>query len=253
MPLSRVVGDSEGKQMPDGFQEELTTMKKSILGVMVLAAISLAIMALLVTSVLAADVSRGEFYTEEEYQKLGGKEREAYCASLATERDKQESLLSEAQSKLDSEKAKIDDLKAKLQKVDGELQPMEAEVKRLEAEIKELESLPTEWTVRRGESLSKISGYEEIYSSPVRWPRIYRANRDRIEDPNLIFPDWVLKIPRGLPMSHMVVEGEYLAKISGYWEIYDDWRQWTRIYEANKDKIKDPDLIWPGWELNVPR
>jgi nucleoid-associated protein YgaU len=54
-------------------------------------------------------------------------------------------------------------------------------------------------------------------------------------------------------MSHVVVEGEWLARISGYWEIYDDWRHWTKIYEANKDKINDPDLILPGWELDIPR
>ena len=228
-------------------------MKKSILGVMMLAAMSLAIVSLLVSSVLAVDVSRGQFYTEEEYQKLSGKEREAYCASLASEKDKQQSLLGQAQSKLDQEQAAIDDLKAQLKKVDSELDPLESEVARLEREISELEALPTEWTVRKGESLYRISGYEEIYSDPVRWPRIYRANRDRIEDPNLIFPGWLLKIPRGVPGTHVVVEGEYLGKIAGYWEIYDDWRQWPKIYEANKDQIKDADIIWPGWELDIPR
>ena len=34
---------------------------------------------------------------------------------------------------------------------------------------------------------------------------------------------------------------------------YDNPRQWKRIYEANKDKIKDPDLIYPGWVLKVPK
>jgi nucleoid-associated protein YgaU len=239
--------------MPGRFPKEQVKMKESILGRLVLAAVSLAIISFLVTRALAVDVSRGQFYTEEEYQKLGKKEREAYCAALAREKDKQQSLLSEAQSKLDQERAKIDDLKAKLNKVDGELQPLESEVARLQQEIADIEALPTQWTVKRGECLSRISGYKEIYSDPVKWPRIYRANRDLIQDPNLIYPDCVLKIPRGLPTTHVVYEGEYLGKISGYWEIYGTWRQWTRIYEANKDKIKDPDLIQPGWELKIPR
>lgn len=225
-------------------------MKKSIL---VFAAVSLAVLSILATSVLAVDVSRGQFYTEEEYQKLSGKEREAYCASLASEMEKQEALLGSATADLDDAKAGVAELKAKINEVDSELDPMEARVAKLEKEIAELEALPKEWTVKKGESLSKISGYEEIYSSPVLWPRIYRANRDKIEDPNLIFPGWLLAIPRGLPTMHMVVEGEYLGKIAGYWEIYDDWRQWTKIYEANKDKISDPDLIMPGWELGIPR
>ena len=228
-------------------------MKKSILGVSVLSAVSLAIVLVMAASVLAVDVSRGDFYTEEEYQKLSKKEREAYCASLTAEQDEQKQRLSDAESKLDQEQAKIDDLNAKLRKAKGELDPLQAEITRLEKEIAYYESLPTEWTVKRGECLYKISGYEEIYNDPIKWPRIYRANKDLIEDPTLIMPDWVLTIPRGLPMTHMVVEGEWLARIAGYWEIYDDWRQWTRIYEANKDQISDPDIIIPGWELDIPR
>jgi len=238
--------------MPGRFQKELIEMK-SRLGIVGLAAISLAFITLMASSVLAVDLSKGQFYTEEEYQKLSKKEREAYCASLAEEAKRQEQRLKEAESKLASERAKIDDLKAKLKKVDSQLNPLEAKVADLERQIKELEALPKEWTVKEGESLYKISGYTEIYSDPTKWPRIYRANRDKIEDPNLIYPGWVLRIPRGLPSTHVVVEGEWLAKIAGYWEIYDDWRQWTRIYEANKDKISDPDLIIPGWELKIPR
>jgi Skp family chaperone for outer membrane proteins len=239
--------------MPDGFHKELTEMKKSILGMTLLAAVSLAVVPLAVTSALAADVSMGEFYTEEEYQDLSGDEAEAYCEALAAEKQRQEMLLSDAQANLDKQKAKLEDLKQQMKKADGELQPMKSRVQALEAEIAELEALPTEWSVKKGESLYKISGYEEIYSDPVKWPRIYRANRDKIQDPWLIYPGWVLKIPRGLPTSHVVVEGEYLGKIAGYWEIYDNWRHWTKIYEANKDKIRDPDIIWPGWELKVPR
>ncbi|MFH1314492.1 MAG: LysM peptidoglycan-binding domain-containing protein [Candidatus Eisenbacteria bacterium] len=228
-------------------------MKKSIFGVMGLAAISLAIVLIMAAGVLAADVSRGQFYTEEEYQKLGGKEREAYCASLAGEAERQASMLGDAEADLAAEQAKIDDLSNTLKQVNGELGPVQADVARLEKEIAQLEALPTEWTVQKGEFLYKISGYEQIYSDPVKWPRIYRANRDLIEDPHLIFPGWVLQIPRSWPTVHTVAEGEWLAKISGYWEIYGDWRQWTRIHEANKDKITDPDLILPGWELNIPR
>ena len=78
-------------------------MRKSIVGI---AAISLATVFLLAASVLAADVSRGEFYTEEEYQKLGGKEREAYCASLANEADRQASMLGDAEASLAAEQAR---------------------------------------------------------------------------------------------------------------------------------------------------
>ena len=220
--------------------------------IIMLAAMSL-VTAFAATSALAADVSKGQFYTEEEYQKLSKDDREAYCASLADEMTKQKNMLSDYQGKLEAEQKKVADLKAQIAKVDAELNPMKTKAAALQKEIDYYNSLPKQWTVKGGESLYKISGYEEIYADGTKWTRIYRANRDKIQDPNLIYVDQVLAIPRGLPMMHTVIAGEYLGKIAGYWEIYNDWRQWTRIYEANKDKISDPDLIHPGQELKIPR
>lgn len=36
-------------------------------------------------------------------------------------------------------------------------------------------------------------------------------------------------------------------------EIYADPWQWKKIYLANKNKIKDPDLIYPGQVFEIPR
>jgi nucleoid-associated protein YgaU len=210
-------------------------------------------MVFLATSAFAADVSKGQFYTDEEYQKLSGDDREAYCNSLADEMTEQKDLLSDYQGELATEQTRVADLQAKIKKVDAELNPKKAEAAALQKEIDYYNSLPTKWTVKNGESLYKISSYEEIYADGTKWPRVYRANRDQIEDPNLIYVDQILAIPRGLPMMHTVLAGEYLGKIAGYWEIYGDWRQWTRIYEANKDKISDPDLIHPGQAVKIPR
>lgn len=51
-------------------------------------------------------------------------------------------------------------------------------------------------TVVKGECLWYIAGYEHVYGDPTKWPLIYRANRDKIKDPDLIYPGQVLKIPR---------------------------------------------------------
>lgn len=50
--------------------------------------------------------------------------------------------------------------------------------------------------VRRGETLSNISGRPEVYGDPLLWPLVYKANRDQIKDPTQIFPGQVLTIPR---------------------------------------------------------
>ena len=50
--------------------------------------------------------------------------------------------------------------------------------------------------------------------------------------------------------TYVVVKGDSLSRIaSGQ---YGDAQKWRRIYEANRDLIKDPDLIYPGQQLRIP-
>ena len=50
-----------------------------------------------------------------------------------------------------------------------------------------------------------------------------------------------------------MVGGDSLWSISGKSEIYADPYQWPLIYKANRDQIKDADLIYPGQSLAVNR
>ena len=109
------------------------------------------------------------------------------------------------------------------------------------------------YTIVKGDWLSKIARYSFIYGEMSKWPIIYRANRDQIKDPNLIYPDQVIKIPRGLPYEWKVYKGECLWRIAGYPEVYSNAAKWPLIYRANKDQIKDPDLIYPNQVFEIPR
>jgi LysM repeat protein len=51
--------------------------------------------------------------------------------------------------------------------------------------------------VKKGECLWWIAEYEDVYNDPFMWPLIYTANTDQINNPDLIYPDQKLKIPRG--------------------------------------------------------
>ncbi|MGH7542978.1 MAG: LysM peptidoglycan-binding domain-containing protein [Gemmatimonadota bacterium] len=50
--------------------------------------------------------------------------------------------------------------------------------------------------------------------------------------------------------TYTVQAGDSLWKISQ--KLYGDGNQWRRIYEANKDTIKDPDVIHPGQTFTIP-
>lgn len=52
------------------------------------------------------------------------------------------------------------------------------------------------YQVKAGDSLWSIAAMKEIYGNPKKWLLLYHANRDQIYDPNLIFPNMVLLIPR---------------------------------------------------------
>jgi nucleoid-associated protein YgaU len=56
--------------------------------------------------------------------------------------------------------------------------------------------------------------------------------------------------PAGSVHTYVVVKGDSLSKIAG--RQYGDAQKWRRIYEANRDLIKDPDLIYPGQQLRIP-
>jgi len=51
------------------------------------------------------------------------------------------------------------------------------------------------YTVIRGDYLWKIAKKREHYGNGFAWPVIYKANRDKIKDPDLIYPKQVFKIP----------------------------------------------------------
>ncbi len=73
-------------------------------------------------------------------------------------------------------------------------------------------SLPTSYTVRRGETLPQISARTEIYNDSTLWPIIYRANRDQIRDPKRLWPGQVFVIPRNFSRDEAVEARRYSNK-----------------------------------------
>lgn len=50
------------------------------------------------------------------------------------------------------------------------------------------------YTVKSGDSLSKIA--KEVYGDPLKYGVIFEANKPMLKDPDLIYPDQVLRIPQ---------------------------------------------------------
>jgi len=53
-----------------------------------------------------------------------------------------------------------------------------------------------EHLVQKGENLSMIAGYSNVYGSTFQWNKLYQSNQNSISDPNVIYPYQVLEISR---------------------------------------------------------
>ncbi len=70
-------------------------------------------------------------------------------------------------------------------------------------------------------------------------------------DPDYRSGDLVLDIsaPEGASgTTYTVQSGDSLSKIGSKYNV-----GWQAIFEANRDKLNDPDKIFPGQELNIPQ
>lgn len=69
-------------------------------------------------------------------------------------------------------------------------------------------------------------------------------------DPDYRSGDLVLNIdaPEAAESTYTVQSGDTLSKIGSHYGV-----SWQKIFEANKDKLDNPDKIFPGQELNIPQ
>ena len=180
-------------------------------------------------------------------------------------------VLAFAQDKMTEEQAQaeIARIRAELEQLNADIATLEGEVDALQTSVSKLETLHAgltdkvaelreawkrctwgRYTVVEGDWLSKIASMRKVYHDGSKWPWIYEANMDKISDPNLIYPGWVLLIPT--LENYTVIPGDCLWLIASYLSIYSDAKRWPDIYEANKDKISDPDLIYTNQEFVIP-
>ena len=124
----------------------------------------------------------------------------------------------------------------------------------MQAEEKGKPVEPDTYTVVRGDYLWRIAKKADIYNDPYAWSRIYTSNTDQIKDADLIYTNQVFRIPRDVgPNAYLVARGDFLSKIAGYGNVYGNSFQWQKLYEANKNFLEDPNLIYPHQVLSIPR
>ncbi|MDH4274946.1 MAG: LysM peptidoglycan-binding domain-containing protein [Gammaproteobacteria bacterium] len=69
-----------------------------------------------------------------------------------------------------------------------------------------------------GDSLWIISAKPEVYNDPYQWPLIYKANTDRIKDPDRVLPGWQLTIKHDYTQTE-IREAIAHARHRGTWKL----------------------------------
>ena len=121
------------------------------------------------------------------------------------------------------------------------------------------ESTVISYTVQKGDTLWKIA--VKFFGDGNQWRKIYEDNKDVLGNPDRIYAGQVLKIivttasgsQETVPAAggtYTVQPGDSLWKIAV--KAYGNGRRWTKIYEANKDRISDASRIRVGQVLVIP-
>lgn len=174
-------------------------------------------------------------------EKMTEEEAMAELASLQEQLAEAEAAISALEAEIDVMQTDVADWQMRYDELSSKLAELEETWKRCQY---------GRYTVVEGDWLSMIASMRKVYHDGSKWPMIFEANKDKIKDPNLIYPGWVLLIP--YLDVYDVVPGDCLWLIASYLSIYSDAQRWPEIYEANKDKIKDPDWIYPRQEFVIP-
>jgi hypothetical protein len=58
---------------------------------------------------------------------------------------------------------------------------------------------------------------------------------------------------RSLLTQYTVKRGETLPQIAAHPDVYNDYRLWLLLYRSNRDQIRDPNHLWSGQILSIPR
>jgi len=76
------------------------------------------------------------------------------------------------------------------------------------------------YSVTRGDNLWDISGKNEVYDNPYQWPLIYKTNRSKIKDADLIYPGQVFDIDQNVSASDADAAVRH-ARTRGAWSVGD--------------------------------
>ncbi|MCS7241625.1 hypothetical protein [Candidatus Caldatribacterium sp.] len=186
---------------------------------------------------------------EESKASLEQKVQELY--ELLEGREKKEAVEKDVQSLVQEKEAlrlKIEELAKERMNLEGELEKRKQELVDIERQLAQLRA--EKGSAERIKELEKAR--EEALREIERLKGTLKAKDDRIADLQRKNEELTLQLEETKKFtSYVILPWDNLWKIARRY--YRDGRKWTVIWEANRDKIPDPQRLQPYVEIRIPR
>jgi hypothetical protein len=147
------------------------------------------------------NVAAGEYYSEDEFERLSDGMKNSYCENLGTVRANAKQEFETKTRELAETNEKIKTVSAKRTELDRERARFEMEIKNTNDQITAVKALPDSVKIRIGESLETIAALPEVYNDAGKWWRLLDANKKTILDPYYCLADTMIFIPRDWPAN----------------------------------------------------
>jgi len=144
-----------------------------------------------------------------------------------------------------------DDIYALVGSTEADVNAFRQRLGQLEGRVRELQRLSQEQLIaRQGDVRSadrdlNALAQEQLAVLPEFYDRIAALHND-------IQRLYIKNPEKNYVVGTWAENRDCLWNIAGRSEIYSDPMLWPRIWQANIDQIKNPDIIQPGWTLKVP-
>jgi len=119
-------------------------------------------------------------------------QREAAASARISDLDGQIADVRRQISDLDSQ---VNDVRQEISGLNQQVSSTQGDLTQIRDELERVR-FPDSYTVVKGDCLWNIAKKDYIYNDPFKWPQIYEANKDKIKDPDLIYPKQVFTIIR---------------------------------------------------------
>jgi nucleoid-associated protein YgaU len=204
----------------------------------------------LVGTALAQEMTKDEW--QKQMQELTAK-RDQLKSRMATLQSEVENLKRQDAEKAAAVKKCEDELMAMIGATPDAVAAFEAELNRIDARLNELSRLSNQELWNRKKELDDLQG--AINNAKKNKLSALSKYSDRLANQQSRL-DALRKSLEGMTMTYTVgtwsKDRDCLWNIAKKPTIYDNAFLWPKIWQGNRDQIKNPDIIHPGQKLKIP-